>query len=88
MSHTMAAPPNRDRGQSDTSLATEQVVLDAIRRTDPVQRMREALALSESMRAVALNRLRTRYPDRTLMQLVELMLGEPLCGGAPPDRAE
>lgn len=81
----MAVPANRDRGLSDTSLAAEQVVLDAIRRTDPVQRMRQALALSESMRAVALDRLRTRHPDRTLLQLVALMLGEPLDVGAPPD---
>lgn len=81
----MAVPANRDRGLSDTSLAAEQVVLDAIRRTNPVQRMRQALALSESMRAVALDRLRTRHPDRTLLQLVALMLGEPLDVGAPPD---
>ncbi len=84
MSHSTAAPANPDRGPSDTSLAAEQVVLDAIRRTDPVQRMREALALSESMRNVALERLRARYPDRTVLQLVALMLDEPLDVGAQP----
>jgi hypothetical protein len=62
----------------DTSPDAEQVMLDAIRRTAPVERMRRAFALSESMRELALARLRSRHPERSDLELVELLLGESL----------
>ena len=62
----------------DTAAEAAQAVRDAIRREDPVVRMRRALAHSESMRDLALARLRARYPDRPTLALVELLLGEPL----------
>jgi hypothetical protein len=62
----------------DTTLAAEQVRLAALRRMAPAERLRQALALSESVRRLTLAGLRTRYPDRTDFELVELVLGERL----------
>ena len=70
----------------DTSPAAERARLEAIRRLDPVQRVRQALAFSESMRQLALARLRERYPEKTQLELVELMLGEPLLPPSQPPR--
>jgi hypothetical protein len=69
----------------DTSAEAEEVRLEAIRRMPPVQRLAQALALSETMRALALTRLREPHPDRTQLELVELLIGAPLV--RPPDRA-
>lgn len=54
------------------------MVIDAVRRQAPLDRMRATLALSESMRAVSLAGLRRRFPDRTVLELVELLSGESL----------
>lgn len=62
----------------DTSPAAAALVRDAIGRRAPVDRMRDALAFSEAMREMALTRLRKRFPDRTTLELVELLLGETL----------
>jgi hypothetical protein len=62
----------------DTTRAAEQIRLDAIRCVAPIQRLRQALELSESMRALALSRLRELNPDRTEMELVEMLIGTPL----------
>jgi len=62
----------------DTTRAAEQIRLDAIRHVAPVQRLRQALELSESVRALALSRLRELNPDRTEMELVEMLIGTPL----------
>ena len=43
--------------------------------------MRATLALSESMRALSLAGLRRRFPDRTVLELVELLSGESLSPG-------
>ncbi|MEO6066681.1 MAG: hypothetical protein ABJB33_06685 [Gemmatimonadota bacterium] len=67
----------------DTTPAAEQVRLEAIRRLDPIQRLAQALELSESMRAFALSRLRQVHADRTDLQLMELLAGAPLIP-APP----
>ena len=68
----------------DTTPAAEQARLDAIRRVAPIQRLTQALELSESVRALALSRLRELHPDRTELQLVELLVDAPL---VPPPSA-
>ena len=68
----------------DTTPAAEQVRLDAIRRLEPVQRLTQALELSESVRALALSRLRELHADRTELELIELLSGPSL---TPPRAA-
>ena len=67
----------------DTTPEAARVQTDAIRRLAPIERLAEALALSESVRTLALSRLRERYADRTDLELVELLAGAPL-RRAPP----
>ncbi len=70
----------------DTTPAAEQARLDAIRRLEPIQRLMQALELSESIRALALSRLRELHADRTeleLVELVELLIGAPLIPARP-----
>jgi hypothetical protein len=62
----------------DTSPDAERIVLQARRRMPPVERMRQALEWSESARALALGRLRARYPEKSTLELVENMLGQQL----------
>jgi hypothetical protein len=62
----------------DTSAEADRVVRDAVRRMNPIERMRQALALSESLRQLSLARLRAKYPERSTVELVELLLGQPL----------
>ncbi|MGH7645959.1 MAG: hypothetical protein ACREMR_10285 [Gemmatimonadales bacterium] len=69
----------------DTTAAAEQVRLDAIRRVDPSQRLAQALELSESVRALALAGLRRRHPERSELELVELLVGAPLIPARPAD---
>jgi hypothetical protein len=63
---------------NDTSAAAERVRLAAIRGVEPVERLRRAFELSESVRALALSRLRQVHSERTDLELVELLLGETL----------
>ncbi len=67
----------------DTTPAAEQARLDAIRRLEPIQRLMQALELSESVRALALSRLRELHADRTELELVELLIGAPLIPARP-----
>jgi hypothetical protein len=69
---------------SDSSVQSNAVARAAIRRIDPVERLRRALVHSEQMRDIALAQLRKRYPTYSTLQLVELMLGQQLI---PRDRA-
>ena len=62
----------------DTTREAEAVMLAAIRRRPPLDRMREALALSDSVRALALAELRRRHPGDSTLRLVERMLGTTL----------
>jgi hypothetical protein len=48
----------------------------------PVQRMRDALELSEALRALALSRLRSLHPDDSPIALVERLTGESLLPAA------
>jgi hypothetical protein len=62
----------------DTPAFAEQVRLAAIRRMPPDARLRQALELSEWVRNIALEAQRRRHPDRTDLELVELMVERPL----------
>ncbi len=66
---------------TDTSPDAAAVAREAILRTPPVDRLRRALADSETMRELALSRLRLRYPERSTLELVEVLLGEPVTRG-------
>ena len=72
----------------DTTPAAEQAYLAAIRAMQPAVRLRQALDLSETGRQLLMAGLRTRYPDRTDLQLVELSLGRRLMpvGSEPSTR--
>jgi hypothetical protein len=59
----------------DTTPEAASVVRSAIKRTDPVVRLREALAHSEAMRDLALARLRAKHPHSSTLELVELLTG-------------
>jgi hypothetical protein len=50
--------------------------LRAIRQQSPAQRVEAALALSESVRAISLTALRVRFPNRSMLELVEMITGE------------
>ena len=67
----------------DTTPAAEQARLEAIRRVEPIQRLNQALELSESVRALGLSRLRYLHADRSELELVELLLGIPLVPKRP-----
>lgn len=62
----------------DTTTAAEHVRLTTIRAMKPAARLRQALELSETSRRLLVTGLRTRYPDLTDLQLVELSLGRRL----------
>ena len=62
----------------DTSAEAAAVARAALRRRPPVQRMRDALELSEALRALALARLRRLYPGDSPIALVERLTGESL----------
>lgn len=73
----MTAHPMRD-----TLLAAEQVRLAAVRRMEPADRLRQALDLSEFARRLALDGLRERHPDRTDLDLIEIVLARRLVPAA------
>ena len=70
----------------DTSQEADAVRLAAIRRTDPVERMRQALAWSDSMRALAVAHLRQRHPSWSELEAVEHLLGQTLIPFGHPAR--
>ena len=65
----------------DTSPLADQVRLAAIRRLDPVERLRQAFELSEAMRELALTRLRAEHPGCPERELVERWMGHTLPTG-------
>ncbi|MGQ0646225.1 MAG: hypothetical protein ACT4P7_01570 [Gemmatimonadaceae bacterium] len=69
----------------DSSAEADAIVRGAIRRRDPVDRMMDALAHSETMRQLAMSRLRSRFPELTTIELVEKLVGERLTRTAPTD---
>ncbi len=62
----------------DTSPEADAVARAAIRRRPPVERMREALELSDALRALALRRLRREHPADSPIALAERLTGESL----------
>ena len=58
--------------------AISVLVLRAIQRQSPAQRVEAAIALSESVRAISLATLRARFPERSTLELVALISGEPM----------
>jgi len=62
----------------DTAAAALAVQAEAVRRLEPVERLRQALELSESARALSLSRLRTLHADLTELELVELLINASL----------
>ena len=67
----------------DTPPDARRVHLDAIRRLTPSERVAQSLAFSESMRQLALARLRVRYPEHSQLQLMGLLLGVSLESANP-----
>ncbi len=59
----------------DTATAAEELRKAAIRAMSPAERLRQAIDLSETTRALALTGLRARYPSRTDLELIELYAG-------------
>ncbi len=60
---------------SDTRPEAEALVRAAVQRQDPSARVKAALELSEAMRELALSRLRQLHPEKSTLELVELLLG-------------
>lgn len=69
----------------DTTRAAEQVWISAVRGVHPIERLRAALAFSESTRSLALSRLRASHPGRPDAELVEMLH---VAAAAPPRRAD
>lgn len=62
----------------DTSPEAEAVARAAILGRPPIERLRDALELSEMLRALALARLRRLHPEDSPITLVERLTGESL----------
>jgi hypothetical protein len=65
----------------DTLADAELVLLEAIRRRDPVDRLLDALRLSDELRSVALDALRRRHPAESTPALLARLVGEPWSPG-------
>ena len=61
----------------DTSSDALEAQIAAIRRASSVDRLQRAFELSEAMRELALVGLRTRFPGRSELELVEQLVGRP-----------
>jgi hypothetical protein len=59
----------------DTSPEAAAVVRAAVLSRPPAERLRQALQLSEQIRELSLTALRKKYPERSTLELIELMLG-------------
>ena len=57
----------------DTSPDAESVRIAAVRRVTPIDRLRQALDLSDVMRRLAIARLRQTHPDHSDRQLASLL---------------
>ena len=62
-------------GTRDTSPEAQSIQLAAQRLMPPAARLRQALELSETMRALALARLRPLHPGLSELERVERLLG-------------
>lgn len=66
---------------TDTRPEAEAVRRAVIMRRPPMERLHDALRMSEELREVALAALRTRHPDEPLLALVARLTGEPMVPG-------
>jgi hypothetical protein len=66
---------------SDTRPEAEAVRRAVIMGRPPMERLHDALRMSEELREVALAALRTRHPDEPLLALVARLAGEPMVPG-------
>lgn len=62
----------------DTRPEAAAVQREAIRRMAPMDRLRAALQMSETLRATALEALRRRHPGESTLELVARLSGEPM----------
>lgn len=62
----------------DTSPEAAKIACSALRRRHPAQRMRDALELSQTLRALALSRLSRLHPGDAPIALVARLTGESL----------
>ena len=69
---------------TDTSAAAEAVRLAAVRARSPEARLRDALALSDVTHALIMTRLRSRFPERSVVELALHLGGDPAGGDASP----
>ncbi|MCC6770972.1 MAG: hypothetical protein IT360_07145 [Gemmatimonadaceae bacterium] len=65
----------------DTLPEAQRVLLAAIRRREPMQRLLDALRLSDELRAVAVDAARRRHPGASVAALVAKLTGEPAVPG-------
>jgi hypothetical protein len=70
----------------DTLAHAEAVRVAAVRRSDPLTRLRQALELSDLVRRLALARLRVVHPGRSDRELAKLLPGASLAGADRPRR--
>ncbi len=61
----------------DTTSDAESVWTAAVRSIPPIDRLRQALELSDFTRRLALARLRQTHPDHTDQQLAALLRADP-----------
>lgn len=66
---------------SDTRPEADAVRRAIILRRPPMDRLHDALRMSEELREVALVALRARHPDEPLLALMARMTGEPMVPG-------
>ena len=76
MGQRQGSEHSRFQHMYDTPPDINERVRDAVLRQSPIDRLRATLALSESMREIALAGLRARYPGKSTLELVEVMTGE------------
>jgi len=66
---------------SDTRAEAARVQLAAIRARSPEARLRDAIELSEMVHGAAIAKLRARFPESTMLELVVKLHGGSLVDG-------
>jgi hypothetical protein len=65
----------------DTRPEAQRVMDEIVRQQSPAERLAIALQWSDTAREVALEALRHRFPNETLLSLMERLAGEPYSPG-------
>lgn len=79
--YTVSGDAHRFSHMRDTRPEADAVRRAAILRRPPMQRLHDALRMSEELREVALSALRVQHPDEPLLSLVARLTGEPMVPG-------